>query len=208
MADLEFHEYASREHLAEALATGVAGVLGGGIATRGSANLAVSGGSTPKLFFEHLSKTEIDWAAIKVRLVDERIVPADHDRSNAKLARDHLLQNRAAAASLVPYVTDQATPEACAEASEPFMKVKDGRLDAVILGMGTDGHTASFFPGGNRLLGALDLETDYDIIAMEAPGAGEPRLTMTLAFLLVDASFLIALDMQCDEARIEEKCQG
>lgn len=199
MADIEFHEYETREQLAEALSTGVAGVLGGGIATRGSANLAVSGGSTPKLFFEHLSHADIDWSGIKVRLVDERVVPLDHDWSNARLARELLLKDKAAAADLVPYVVDLETPEACAEATEPFMKIADGRLDAVILGMGTDGHTASFFPKGNRLLSALDLETQRNVISMEAPGAAEPRLTMTLPFIL-DARF-IALHIEGDEKR-------
>ncbi|MEL6203167.1 MAG: 6-phosphogluconolactonase [Pseudomonadota bacterium] len=208
MSDIEFHTYDTREQLAEALAMGVAGVLGGGIATRGSANLAVSGGSTPKLFFEHLSKTDIAWADVKVRLVDERIVPPDHERSNAGLATRHLIQNRAADAELVPYVVDAATPEECAAQSEPLMDIKDGRLDAVILGMGTDGHTASFFPEGSRLLSAIDLEDERNVIAMEAPGAGEPRLTMTLPYIL-DARF-IALHIEGEEKRLvyEEALAG
>ncbi|MEM1376498.1 MAG: 6-phosphogluconolactonase [Pseudomonadota bacterium] len=208
MGDIEFHEYDTREQLAEALATGVAGVLGGGIATRGSANLAVSGGSTPKLFFDYLSKTEIDWSGVKVRLVDERIVPLDNGRSNARLAAEYLLQNNAGAADLIPYAIDQATPEECARASEPLMNIKDGRLDAAILGMGTDGHTASFFPKGDRLLGAIDLEADHNVIAIRAPGAGEPRLTMTLPFIL-DARF-IALHIEGGEKRrvYEEAIDG
>lgn len=199
MADLEFHEYEDRTQLAEALATGVAGVLAGGIATRGSANLAVSGGSTPKLFFQHLSQTNIEWASVAIRLVDERIVPLDHERSNARLVRENLLANQAADARLIPFTVDGETPEASAEASEPLMTIDDGRLDAVILGMGTDGHTASFFPQGNRLFRALDLENDQNVIAIEAPGAGEPRLTMTLPFIL-DARF-IALHIEGAEKR-------
>ncbi|MEN0001428.1 MAG: 6-phosphogluconolactonase [Pseudomonadota bacterium] len=199
MVDLEFHEYEDRAQLAEALATGVAGVLAGGIATRGSANLAVSGGSTPKLFFQHLSQTSIEWSSVAIRLVDERIVPPDHERSNARLVRENLLANKAAAARLIPFAVDGATPEACAEASEPLMTIDDGRLDAAILGMGTDGHTASFFPQGNRLFRALDLENDQNVIAIEAPGAGEPRLTMTLPFIL-DARF-VALHIEGAEKR-------
>ena len=199
MGDIEFHTYETRDQLAEALATGIAGVLGGGIATRGSANLAVSGGNTPKLFFQHLSKTEIEWSGVKIRLVDERIVPPDHERSNAGLAKRHLMRNCAASAQLVPYTVDAETPEACADQSEPLMAIEDGRLDAVVLGMGTDGHTASFFPQGNRLLSALNLEDERNVIAMEAPGADEPRLTMTLPFIL-DARF-IALNIEGDEKR-------
>ncbi len=193
----ERHDYPDRETLAEGLATGIAGLLAGGIAIRGHASLAVSGGSTPKLFFRHLAEAQIDWSAVTIILVDERIVPADHERSNARLVRENLLQGPAAAARFVPFVTDAATPEDCAQASGRLIDVPENRLDAAVLGMGTDGHTASFFPFGNRLLKALDLETRENVIAMEAPGAGEPRLTLTLPFLL-DTRFL-ALHIEGDE---------
>jgi 6-phosphogluconolactonase len=94
---------------------------------------------------------------------------------------------------------DGETPDACAEASEAAMELGGKELDAAILGMGTDGHTASFFPGGNRLFGAISLETTANIVSMQAPGAGEPRLTMTLPFLL-EARFL-ALHIEGAEKR-------
>jgi 6-phosphogluconolactonase len=72
-----------------------------------------------------------------------------------------------------------------------------GRFDVVVLGMGTDGHTASFFPRGDRLADALDLNRKGRIIAIEAPGAGEPRLTFSLPALL-DAGF-IALHIEGKE---------
>ncbi|MGB7431284.1 MAG: 6-phosphogluconolactonase [Ahrensia sp.] len=199
MADINFHTYENRHALAEGLATGIAGILAGGIATRGHATLAVSGGSTPKLFFEVLSNADIDWSKVMIILVDERIVPPDHERSNAKLVATHLLQNKAAAAKFVPYSVDADTPEQCAQASERAFEVPGHRIDAVVLGMGTDGHTASFFPGGNRLFKALLLDTKENVIAMEAPGAGEPRLTLTLPYLL-DARF-VALHIEGDEKR-------
>lgn len=189
MAEIDFKSYDDREQLAEALATGVAAVLAGGIATRGHATLAVSGGSTPKLFFRHLSGADIDWSKVMVLLVDERLVPPHSDRSNAKFVRENLLTGKAAAAKFVPYVVDLDTPEECAEASELAFDIAGHQVDAAILGMGTDGHTASFFPQGNRLFGAINLETKANVMAMEAPGAGEPRLTMTLPFLL-EARFL------------------
>lgn len=199
MSEIDFHTYDNREALAEGLATGIAAVLAGGIATRGHATLAVSGGSTPKLFFDVLSKADIDWSKVMIILVDERLVPADHDRSNAKLVATHLLQNKAAAANFVPYTVDAETPEACAEASEQAFQVPGHRIDAVVLGMGTDGHTASFFPDGNRLFKALLLDTKENVLAMEAPGAGEPRLTLTLPYLL-DARF-VAVHIEGDEKR-------
>jgi 6-phosphogluconolactonase len=62
-------------------------------------------------------------------------------------------------------------------------------FDAVILGMGTDGHTASFFPGGDNLIAAVDPATKDRVISMRAQGAGEPRVTFTLP-ILAGAGFL------------------
>ena len=162
--------FEAREALAENLARDVADELARAIEAKGRATLAVSGGSTPKLFFEKLSAIDIPWSRVSVTLVDERQVPETSERSNARLVRQHLLQNRAAAASFIPLVDN---PEA--EKVPPF--------DVAILGMGADGHTASFFPGGDRLAEALDSGSKAKLIAITAPGAGEPRLTFTLPML-------------------------
>ncbi len=160
----------AREALAEALARDVGDELLRAIEAKGKATLAVSGGTTPKLFFEKLSEIDIPWARVSVTLVDERQVPETSERSNARLVRAHLLRNKAAAAQFVPLFHNRR-----AEHLPPF--------DVVILGMGNDGHTASFFPGGDRLSEALDSHSDQRLIEMTAPGAGEPRLTFTLPVL-------------------------
>ena len=85
------------EHLAECIASGLEGALN----LRDYATLAVSGGSTPKPLFEALSHCELDWSRVRVTQVDERWVPEDHADSNARLIREHLLQNRASAAEFV-----------------------------------------------------------------------------------------------------------
>lgn len=183
------HDYPNREVLAEALAAGVAAVLAGGLATRGSAILAVSGGSTPKLFLQHLSKAEIDWSRVTVCLVDERWVPDTSPRSNAQFLRDNFLQGPAASARLELFYE----PGLTAVEAEPELSRRFGALprpfDAVVLGMGGDGHTASFFPNGDNLARALDPAGDAAVVSMTAPGAGEPRVTLTLP-RLADARFL------------------
>lgn len=186
---VKHHEYASRDDLAEALAISVSGVLAGGIATRGSAVLVVSGGSTPKMFFEHLSHCDLEWDKVSIVLVDERIVPADHDRANAKLVAEKLMVNRAAVAHFEPFVVGGATPEECAAQSSGQLEQLTRHIDALILGMGTDGHTASFFPEGDNLSAALDLDNKASVVTMRAQGAGEPRLTLTLPTVL-SAHFL------------------
>lgn len=162
--------FEAREALAETLARDVADELQRAIEAKGRATLAVSGGSTPKLFFEKLSEIDIPWSRVSVTLVDERQVPETSERSNARLVRTHLLKGKAAAARFVPLVDN---PEA----------EKIAAFDVAVLGMGNDGHTASFFPGGDRLAEAIDAGTAKRLIAITAPGAGEPRLTFTLPVL-------------------------
>ena len=191
--------FPSREALADALAAKTAERLADGIALRGSAVLAVSGGSTPKAFLEALSKASIDWSRVTVTLVDERLVPADHERSNHGLALRHLLRDAAAKAQFVPLYCRADTPD---EAAATAAKAIDGLpqpFDVVILGMGTDGHTASFFPGGTTLEQVASLTAPASVMAIEAPGAGEPRVTLTLP-VLATARFL-ALHIEGDEKR-------
>ncbi len=168
--------FENREALAAGLAADVATALENHVATTGKACLAVSGGSTPKLFFQVLSTKDISWGKITVTLVDERQVPDTNPRSNAKLLRENLLQNRAAGALFSPLFDNPGVGKIPA-------------LDVVVLGMGNDGHTASFFPGGDHLKEALDPATPQRVMAISAPAAGEPRLTFTLPALL-EAEFL------------------
>lgn len=186
---IDRHNFETRASLANQLARHVSERLAKAIFTRGSAVLAVSGGSTPALFFKALSSEAIAWDKVTVILVDERIVPADNDRSNNKLVSECLLIDKAAAATLVSYVVDRATPEECAVASSALLEPFVTNIDALILGMGNDGHTASFFPGGDNLSKALDLQGEGAVITMRAQGAGEPRLTLTLPVVL-NARFL------------------
>ena len=186
---LERHEYDSRDDLAEALALAVSGILAGGIATRGNAVLAVSGGSTPKKFFERLSHVPLEWSRVTVLLVDERIVPPNNERANAKLVAENLLINKAKDANFEPFVVDGASPEDCARKSSVALEQSGRQIDALVLGMGTDGHTASFFPNGDKLADALNMDGEALVLPMQAEGAGEPRLTLTLPPVL-DARFI------------------
>ena len=185
-----FHTFDNGAVLAEALAERVAGALAEAIAARGKASIAVSGGSTPKAFFKALSGLTLDWSHVTVTLVDERFVPQSNERSNHALVSAGLLQGKAAGARFIPLYRPDVTAEEAAtlvsaetrEICEPF--------DVVILGMGGDGHTASFFPGGNNLEKALDAQTPRGVITMQAEGAGEPRLTFTFS-AMQDARLLV-----------------
>ncbi|MBC2771791.1 6-phosphogluconolactonase [Rhizobium sp. AQ_MP] len=176
--------------LAAGLADAVVAALSAAIARQGEATLAVSGGSTPKAFFEALSTRNLDWPKVKVTLVDERFVPEDNPRSNHLLVKTHLLKNAAEAAEFVPLYRPEATIEEAAVTASGIVPGMTKPFDVAILGMGTDGHTASFFPGGNHLEAALDLEQPRRVMTMEAPGAGEARLTLSFS-ALHDAGLLV-----------------
>ena len=184
------HTFANSAELAENLADAVAKTLSAGIAARGKASLAVSGGSTPKAFFKALSSRALDWSNVIVTLVDERFVPADNPRSNHLLVTENLLRDAAADAVFLPLYQPVDDAEiAAAIATKEVAEIKPP-FDVVILGMGNDGHTASFFPNGSNLQRAIDAQTPRGIVTMEAEGAGEPRLTFTFASL-EDARLLV-----------------
>lgn len=180
-----------KQQLATALAEAIATNLKSGIAARGVASLAVSGGSTPTLLFRTLSsRPDIAWDKVTVTLVDERWVDETSDRSNARLVKANLLQGRASAATFVPLYQGGTRPDI--GKTEAALASVRRPLDVAILGMGNDGHTASFFPGGDNLHEALTVEGP--VVAIEAPGAGEPRVTLTLRQLLAARALYLHIE--------------
>ena len=178
------HAFDDGQVLAKALSASIAGQLREAIGARGEALMAVSGGSTPKLLFEALSNETLDWSRVTVTLVDERWVPDTDERSNARLVQSQLLQRKAADAEFVPLYVETPTPEAGIGEVRARVAALKQPFDVIVLGMGPDGHTASFFPGGDRLSEALDVSNTALVLPMRAPGAGEPRITFTLPVLL------------------------
>ncbi len=177
---IQLHPFPDGDAVANALAQAVADDLRTALALRGRASVALSGGTTPRRFLQALSRQALDWANVTVTLVDERWVPDDHERSNARLVREQLLQNEAAAAHFVPLHRPTATPD---DALATVAATLPQTLDVAVLGMGGDGHTASFFPGGDQLAHAMDPASAATVLPMRAPGAGEPRITLTLPVL-------------------------
>ncbi len=170
--------------MARALAAAVADGLRAGLAGRGSASLAVSGGRSPIPFLEALSAEMLDWSRVVVTLVDERWVAPSSADSNEALVRRHLLRGSAAAACLVPLKTPAASPEAGVAAALALRAEMPRPFDAVVLGMGEDGHTASLFPDAAGLADALDPAGTAELVCIHPPRAPHARITLSLAGVL------------------------
>lgn len=186
MADLRWreHRFADGAATAQALAIDVAARLRAAVGERGRASLAVSGGTTPRAFLQQLGQQSLEWQKVAVTLVDERWVPADSERSNARLVGHNLLRGAAAAAQFVPLHADAAQPEDVLARIEARIAGLPLPLDVVVLGMGSDGHTASLFPGADRLAEALDPAGSARVLPLRAAAAGEPRVSLTLPVLV------------------------
>jgi len=202
------HEHADGSILAETLADLVAHRLAAAVARQGTASLAVSGGSTPKKFFQALAKRDIDWSKVIVTLVDERFVPAGNPRSNHLLVADNLLQDKASPARFVPLYHDCPTVEDAAAAATKETAAIGQPFDVVILGMGGDGHTASFFPHGNNLARALNADTPRCVMTMEAGGAEEPRLTFSFSSLADAGLLVLHIEGEAKKAVLEQAQNG
>jgi 6-phosphogluconolactonase len=150
----------------------LAAALREGTSQRGAAHLALSGGETPRRCYELLGASDVDWRHVHVWLCDERCVPAGDERSNMRLVRETLGD---VPASFHP-VDGTLAPDDAARAYE--RELGDVVLDAALLGIGPDGHTASLFPGGEELRapGRVAGVTD-------APKPPPERVSLTLATL-------------------------
>lgn len=199
--------FADKPMLAKELAEAVADRIRTAIATRGEAAIAVSGGSTPGKFFAALGKfRDIDWSKVVVTLVDERWVDETNDRSNALLVNEKMLQGPAAVARFFPLYSGGDEPDATGVAkTNALVSTLPKPFAAVILGMGNDGHTASFFPGGDTLEEALSAEGPT--LAIRAPGAGEPRITFTLPRLLETDGLYLHIEGE-QKAAVLDKALG
>src|SRR5712675_230696 len=181
-SDLSAQRYADIVTLSQELATLIAGSLTAAIGARGLASLVVSGGRSPVRLFEILRTQPLEWDRVCVALADERWVSPDDPASNERLVRDVLLKDRAASARFLGLKNGAPTPDLGAvSAWETFARVPRP-FDAVILGMGDDGHTASLFPGSPNLPSALNAAAGC--VGMWSPVAPHPRLSLNLTALL------------------------
>ena len=177
----DLQTYPDREMLAMDLANKLAGDLRTQLQHEDRVVLAVPGGTSPGPIFDDLCAADLDWSRVDVMLTDERWVPEDSPRSNTRLIRERLLVDRAAAARMLPLYAPAHEPEEVLAEIEAQIS-GELPLAVVLLGMGADMHTASIFPGADKLDAALASDAPI-LLPMRAPGAPEPRITLSARVL-------------------------
>ena len=176
--------FADTAALAQAAASAIEAALRGALDARRHASLVATGGRAPGPVYDRLSHADLNWSKVAVTLSDERQVDAASPASNARLLRERLLVGRAANARFLP-LTDYAEP--ALKQLLPF--------DAVILGMGEDGHIASLIPGSPLIDEAMDPAGER-LLAESPAGFGSPpvaRITLTLAALLQSRAIFLLI---------------
>ena len=156
---IDYHVVADSAALAEAAAERFVAVTAQAAAARGSARIAISGGSTPKAAFQLLAdpakpwRARMPWDKLDLYWVDERCVPPDHADSNYRMTREALLDHVPLAPERIHRMEGELEPEAAAARYESELRnsfrlegAETPRFDLIALGMGPDGHTASLFP--------------------------------------------------------------
>jgi 6-phosphogluconolactonase len=155
--------------------------------------VALSGGSTPKLMFQILAEQfgdDVPWERIHFFWSDERHVPPDHPESNYRMAHEALLARVPVSPDHIHRIPSE-NPDAtlaAAEYEQTLIGVTNQtmpRLDLIFLGLGTDGHTASIFPGSEVLH-----ETKRLVVAPYVEKFKSYRITMTLPLLNNGASIV------------------
>ncbi|QMT61308.1 6-phosphogluconolactonase [Legionella sp. PC997] len=175
---MQLRSFSEASILTEDLVEQIKGILRYAVEQRGHAYLVVSGGKTPIDLFKALSKTDLPWDKITITLTDERCVPAHDSDRNDRLVRNFLLQHQAAKAHFLSLYNEDCTLEQTQQiiASLPT-------FDAVILGMGEDGHVASLFPCSDELGMGLD-DNAAAVLRISPKTAPHQRISLSKKRLL------------------------
>ena len=172
------------EALSRETAERIAAAARAAVEQRGRCAIALSGGTTPRRTYQMLAadtlRASFPSHDVSWWWSDERCVPPDHPESNYRMAFEALLGPAAVAPGHIHRIAGERAPEDAARGYEAALRreIPDGALDLVVLGAGSDGHTASLFPGSPALE-----ERERWVLAVETAAAVRARVTLTLPLL-------------------------
>jgi 6-phosphogluconolactonase len=187
---------------------------GESVAERGVFTVALSGGSTPKLLYQLLAnpnepfRDRIPWSKIQFFWSDERHVPPVHPESNYRMTHESFLAHVPVASENIHRIpSENPNPaNAAAQYERTLIEVTSShlpQLDLILLGLGTDGHTASLFPGTEALT-----ETTHLVAAPWVEKLKTHRITMTLPLLNNGATVLFLVTGKDKAEIVQEVLEG
>jgi 6-phosphogluconolactonase len=208
----ELESFPTLEAWAATIAGRLEETLGAAVIADGRALFAGSGGSTPSPVYARLARADIGWDRIAVTLVDERYVAEDHPESNARLIRDVLLQGPAGKATFIPLYHPEITVDRAAAVAARALAAAGGRFDAVLLGMGEDGHICSMFPNSPTLKTLLSPMLKPTVLGVPHGRDGAApdleRLSINLAYLMGAGRVILGLKGTAKRSVFEREAEG
>lgn len=197
---------------AEACAARLAETLQATVLETGHAVFAGAGGSMPSPIYRRLAGMDLDWARITVTLVDERYVPETSPQSNARLMKQDLLTGGASAATFLPLFRSEVTVDRAAALAARELAAAGPRLDAVLLGMGEDGHICSMFPQSPTLKTLLTPTLKPTVLGVphgrDGLAPSLERLSINLPYLAQARRVILALTGANKRAVFEREAAG
>jgi 6-phosphogluconolactonase len=198
--------YPDADTLAEAVAGILADAIRDGIAQDGQALLALAGGRTPLPAYQRLAAAPLDWTRVTLLATDERWVESDHPACNTRELRAAFAA--AGGARVLPLTPADAGTPASADFARTMLASRPDPFNAVLLGMGVDGHFASLFPGAAELQYGLDPKSLADALVVHPdplpPEAPFPRISLSRSRLVRTRRLLLAVTGAAKRAVLEE----
>jgi len=211
MSDIGIETFPDKDGWADACAGRLADALSVALSEQNKALFAGAGGSTPSPIYRRLAQADLDWSKVAVTLVDERHVPESSPDSNARLMRETLLTGKAAAARFIPLHHAAVTVDRAAALAARALQA-EGPLDAVLLGMGEDGHICSMFPGSPTLKTLLTTALEPAVLGVPPGRDGmappQERISLNIPYLARARRVVLALTGAKKRAVFEAEATG
>jgi 6-phosphogluconolactonase len=204
MIEAEWWEYDSVDEMAQAVAGDIGFIIESALDARGEALIAVPGGKTPLPIYQELAKSKLNWKKVTIIPTDDRLVPLTDDKSNIRAIAQAFLPG---GARVFPITSDIADYKLAGNSANAKLSELKFPLDLAWIGVGSDGHTASIFPGpdledalnapnGRHAVGVMP-----DPLPVEAPVA---RVSLTRSAILSARTVLITVTGDDKKALLEQ----